>query len=338
MEKSPTCDRKTTMGEYEAVANAIGDSFLNRCWSNDGFLFTIVRDSYTALFGWSEPYPLLVLVLLMLVILPSIFSIGSKSSVMKISRIYSFVRLGAMSILHQIGYSYTFADPVAGLIGQSVPCRWASETDDSSLAMMPSSLMTSSAMFAFAVARFSGVSRWISMPICLAFLTLNVTSIVAVGFNTVFQAVTTVFISYILHFIHVHIPFRLLHFENLFWTLLIICAFMVLVFGRGLSFVEAWSNLWFGLVVIGIDELMLWRHQITRGGFSVIERPGDIYWSGEVMQSESVRLLNSEEEDNFSKNMRNDIYTSIAAFAIFFVCVLLRKVLVPNFFTTVTTG
>ena len=326
------------MSTYNAVASGIGDSFLNRCWSSNYFLGTVMKGSYTAIFGWSEPYPLLILVLLVLIILPSIFSIGSKSSLMKISRLYSFARLGAMSILHQIGYSYTFAQPVADLIEQPNPCVWSSQDDGSTLLMMPSSPMTSAAMFAFAVARFSGVRRVITIPICLFFLGWNVAAIVAVGFNTIFQAVTTIFISYILHFIHIHIPFRFLHFENLVWFALITIVFVYSVLHKGLTLVAAWYDLWFGVVVIFIDELMLYRHQRTRGGFSVIERPGDIYWSGEVTQSESVRLLNSEEEENFSKNMRSDIYTSMAAFAIFFVCVLLRRVLVPDFFSTVTTG
>ena len=320
---------------YDPVSNTNGDSWLNMCLETNKF-FSSVGVAYTAISGWSEPYPLLVLVLIMLIVLPSIFGLGSKSSFMKISRIYNFIRLGTMSILHQIGYSYTFATPLSLFINQGNPCMWGSSFEQGpSLKMFPSPLMTSAAMFSFAVARFSGVRRWISFSIATLFLTLNVILIVASTFNSVFQAVCTIFMSYILHFIHIHIPFKYIHLENVFWCVLIIVCALFCIFHEKMSLTETWFELWFGIVVIIVDEIVLIRYHMTRGGFSSIERPADIYWSVEVPHTESIRLLNSEEEDNFAKNMSSDVQTSTFAFLCFFLCVLLRRVLVPKFFSSV---
>ena len=323
---------------FNAVANANGDSFLNRCWYTNEFFNSILGDSYTAIIGWAEPYPLLILVLILLIFLPSVFSVGSRDSFLKISRVYNFIRLGAISILHQIGYSYTFAVPVSYLISQPVPCVWSSQIGNTQVLMMPSSLITSAAMFAFGIARFSGANQWIAMSICTVFLTVNVLLVVAISFNSIFQAVTTIFMSYILHFLHIHIPFRYVHLENVFWGVVLISVGFYCIYHNHMTFRETWYQLWFGFVVIGIDELMLLRHQKTRGGFSAIERPADIHWSVKVSHTESIRLLNSEEEENFTKNLQSDIRTSIGAFVIFFSCVLIRRVFVPQFFTTVTRG
>jgi hypothetical protein len=89
------------MSEPDAVGNNVGDLFLNKCYETVHF-FDVLSEAHSrlALFGWSESYPLLILLLVLLIILPSIFA--STTSRLKISRIYDVTRLGLMSILHQV--------------------------------------------------------------------------------------------------------------------------------------------------------------------------------------------------------------------------------------------
>jgi hypothetical protein len=85
----------------DLVGNRIGDSFLNRCFETNDVMWNLqlVR---IALFGWTEPYPLLVFVLLLLIILPAMFK--TEHSFLKIIRIYNSTRLGLISVLHQVAY------------------------------------------------------------------------------------------------------------------------------------------------------------------------------------------------------------------------------------------
>jgi hypothetical protein len=94
-----------------AVANNVGDSFLNKCYEKSPFFADLlVGLSLPAVFGWTESYPLIILLLVLLIILPSIFT--RTSSFLKISRIYDTSRLGLISVFHQCCYSYSVATPL----------------------------------------------------------------------------------------------------------------------------------------------------------------------------------------------------------------------------------
>jgi len=64
-----------------------------------------------------------------------------------------------------------------------------------------------------------------------------------------------------------------------------------------------------------------------------MERPKDLQWSMEVHQTETGRLLSSEEEENFYSNIQKDIMTSNIAIIVFYIGLFVRRIISPtNFF------
>jgi hypothetical protein len=90
------------------------------------------------------------------------------------------------------------------------------------------------------------------------------------------------------------------------------------------------------LVLIGIDELIVARHHFTRKGFRTVERPLDISWAVDNTHAETVRLLTSEKEASFATNCLSDMATAVAAFVIAFIGVLIRHIMQPLFFESVS--
>jgi hypothetical protein len=318
--------------ELDPMANAIGDSFLNKCLAGVPF-FDKLSNTITPIFGWTQPYSLMVMTSIVLVVLPLVFRVGSKSSFSKISRIYNFIRLGFLSLFHQIGYSYTLATPMAFIINQGTPCILDSEFDsDPSLTMFPASFIVSGSMFCFGVARYSAIRPLIGLSICSVFLILLSIATIAARLCTIFQAVTSIFLSYVLHAVHLRIPFKFVHIENIILFLFLVCSALVCSFVWQWDFFHVFYEHLFSVMVIVVDEVMLIRHYRTRGGFSAIERPADLYWSIEPSHGETMRLLNSEEEENFIRNLQSDTRTAVFSAVTVFVCVLLRRLSTPAFF------
>lgn len=318
------------------TANAIGDSFLNKCHYNGPF-YGALNLAYTPFFGWTEPYPLLLLLLILLVILPTIFKYSSINTFLKISRLYNITRLSLISLLHQIGYSYTLIMPIAVFIRQPSPCIFDKKIYFSvSDFNFPNSVIMSSAMFIFSVLKFSGTKKLFSIIISMCFLTLSLVLAVASGLSSFFQAFSTVFIAYIVHFIHLLIPFRFIHFENILLSLLVISSliFSISKTNSSADLKDVFFSMWFAFVVLIIDEYILLRHHFTRITFRTIEKPRDLIWKIETQHSETIRLINSEEEESFQRYLKSDVVTSIFAFFVFFIGILMRRLIVPtNFFS-----
>jgi hypothetical protein len=318
------------------VANAIGDSFLNRCFENVSFLKQLNRPVDT-FFGWLQPYPLLILLIIVLMILPSIFHYVSKNAVLKIVRIYNFTRLGVISLFHQGCYSYTIGGPLVLLFAQPTPCVHTDTFDVyTGLYMFPDRLCMSAALFTFSVARYSSVKPLIGIPVTTFILLLFLFSNVFALQSTVFQTLCSISFSYILHFVHVHVPFGYTHIENAIWAVFNGAAIPVAIVHLGLGGQQAFLEVWFSFVLLAIDELFLITYQLTRGGFTVIERPADLSWSVAALHSESVRLLNSEAEAQFVSHIHADTGASVVAFMIFFIGVLIRLIFSNTFFPSVS--
>lgn len=314
-------------------ANAIGDSFLHKCYSEQPF-FRSINGVYTAIFYWTEPYPLFLLILIVLIILPAIFKFCSQGTFLKIYRLYNIIRLGLISLLHQIIYSYTIQTPLSLIIHQSGPCIY-NNTIETSINdfQFPFSACMSACVFLFTVARFSGVSRWKSYLFIIIFLTFLVITVIASGLASLFQTISTIFISYILHFCHLHIHFKWIHIENAIVFIFNFIATFYCYFSLKASIRLITYNMLFPFSFLIIDEFMLLRHQFSRDKFTV-ERPADLTWSIESQHTESIRLLNNEEEENFYKNLNTDILTAVLAFTMFFVAVLVRGTITyTKFFT-----
>ena len=317
------------------AANAIGDSFLNKCYSTDRF-FGALSIAYTPFFGWTEPYPLLLLLLILLIILPTIFKYSSINSFLKISRLYNITRLSLISLLHQIGYSYTLIFPIASFSQQPSPCIYGKKIFDSfGDYSFPNSIIMSSEMFIFSVLKFSGTKKVFSIILSLCFLLLSLVFAVASGLSSIFQAISTVLIAYIVHCIHMITPFKFIHFENIFLFLLVISSLGVLISKskNSTDLKNVFFSMWFSFVVLIIDEYILLRHHFTRGTFRTIEKSGDLIWDIETHHSETIRLINSEEEESFQIYLKSDIITSFFSFIVFFIGILMRRLIVPtNFF------
>jgi hypothetical protein len=312
------------------AGNNNGDSILNRCYERQPFFDALLNgNSRVALFGWMETYPLLVLSLLLLMILPSIFT--RATSLAKIARIYNATRLGLMSIFHQICYSYSVAKPISIMVFQGTPCVHAASFDNrASLLQFPSTILMPGALFAFTLARFIGVTSLLSkLLITLFLLAISVTE-VGIHESSFFQAACAIVLGYVCHFATMRVPFRFLHIENAVLTVVAAAAFGAGI-AHGWTPFKAFSELFFTWIVIGIDEVIVIRHHLTRGGFHTIERPLDISWVVSIAHAESTRLLNNEEED-FPRHCESDMVTSVAAFAAIFVGVLVRRVMAPLVF------
>jgi hypothetical protein len=309
------------------VGNNNGDSFLNRCFEGTPF-FDVLFEARTrvAIFGWVEPYPLLILSLVLLMILPSVFT--HTTSLAKIARIYNATRLGIMSIFHQICYGYSIAKSLNIMVLQATPCVHAFVFDGRiALLQFPSALILSGALFAFTVMRFVGFTSLLSKLLITVFLLAVSLAEVGVHESSFLQAICAVLLGYLLHYVTLRIPFRFVHIENVVLALFALAAW-------GLRVVHGWepfksfSELFFTWVVIAIDEVILFRHHVTRGGFHTIGRPLDISWVVSVAHAESTRLLNNEEGD-FRRHCESDMVTSVAAFVGIFLGVLIRKVMTP---------
>jgi hypothetical protein len=315
----------------DAVGNAIGDSFLNECFEDSPF-FQKLGIARPAIFGWTESYPLLMFNLLLLIVLPTIFT--KQNSPLKLSRIYNLTRLGLMSIFHQICYSYSIAGPLSLMVFQPSPCIHSATFGElHRLLNFPDCVIVAGATFSFALSRFIG---WSSLPAkLLVAACLMIVVLTDMGLNeaTLLQGTAAVLISYVLHFVSLHIPFRFVHIENAILALIVLAGFLA-AHAHGWPWWFSFSETWFWWIVIIIDELILWRHHVTRNGFKTIERPADISWVTEVAHGESIRLLNSEEEANFPRNCRSDLVTSVYAFVGVFVGVLVRMLLQPVFFAS----
>ena len=313
-------------------ANAIGDSFLHKCYIDRPF-FKLIGGVYTAIFYWTEPYPLFLLILIVLIILPAIFKFCSQGTFLKIYRLYNIIRLGLISLLHQVIYSYTVQTPLSLFVHQSGPCIESNSLEVSiNDYQFPFSPCISVCVFLFTVARFSGVTKWKSYLFISIFLTMLVITVIASGLASLFQSVSTIFISYILHFIHIHVHFKWIHIENI-----IVCVFNIIATIYSIHSLKASIRLvtfsmLFPFSFLLIDEFMLSCYQISRDRFTV-ERPADLTWSIESQHTESIRLLNNEEEENFYKNLNTDILTAILSFVIFFIAVLVRGTITTKFFT-----
>lgn len=315
------------------LANAIGDDFLNKCYSNTVFFASIQR-IYTSVFGWTEPYTLFLLIFILLIILPVLFKFCSQGSFLKIHRLYNIIRLGLMSLFHQVAYSYTFSTPFSIFVGQPSPCtQTGSLVAHISDFQYPFSPAISAGVFFFSVMYFSRVNRFKSFLSLLGIFTILVLSVVGTGYCSLFQVVSTIFISYILHFIHLHIKFTWIHIENLIVFAFNICATLYSSFHWHSSLRILIYMFMFPYCILLIDEFMIIRHHFTRGGFSTVERPVDIAWTIEMQHTESIRLLNTAEEDNFEKHLDTDILSSVFSFFFLFFAILIRNLVTSmNFF------
>lgn len=322
------------------VRNAIGDSFLNKCLATTTAAKNL-QGAFVPIFGWTEPYPLLILILIILIVFPSIFKASANKSFLKLSRFYNITRLGLLSLLHQICYSYTFTRSLSTFIHQSSPC---SVNNYFILTIrkcsFPSDFVFSASIFLFAVLRFSGTKSKIiyggTFLLLIPFFVLACLDYDIDPNTSIFQCVCTFFMAYIMHYIHLRIPFKYIHVENAFWFLITTIA---VIYWRYCEYnsVDNWKDIlfrmWFSYVTTIVDEFLFIRHQYTRKGFTAIERPADVKWVTPAHCAESMRLLNSDEEESFYPNVRNDIITAFVAFCMFYIGVLFRNLLnVEGFF------
>jgi hypothetical protein len=313
--------------------NAIGDSFLNKCFETISLFDTLYRArSRSSLFGWSEPFPLVVSDLLLLIILPSIFAIPTIR--LKVSRLYNSTRLGLMVVLHQICYSYSIAMPLKLIIFQGTPCIHSTTFGRvQHVLQFPSSILFSGASFFFSVAKLSGYTSLQSKLLITVILFLIALTEVAASQGSVLQTTSAIFFAYIFHFIGFRVPFRLCHIENTILTLFVLAG-MLAAIAHGWKAMQAFSEMWFSWVVIGIDELILARYHFTREGFKTVERPFDLSWGVDDRQTQTLQLLNSEDEVDFPEHCRSDLITSVIAFVVLFIGMVIRTIMEPLFFLT----
>ncbi|EAY12847.1 hypothetical protein TVAG_222010 [Trichomonas vaginalis G3] len=307
-------------------SNGISDSIWNRCLLGNDFIYKF-GFFFTPIFGWSEPYPMAILSLVLLIILPTIFRIGQFQ---KASRLYSISRLSILSIFHQISYAYTLIKPMATVIGCNSPCYLYS-TQFKLEYSLPSMLVSSAAFFLYTVTKLSGLSMKFLIPVW--FISLSVLGLfaIAAGFTSVFQFIFTVCFTYIVHMWHQYLPFRYIHYENL--VLFIFCLVVFIYYGIKYGLRLVIFQLMFSIFLPIIDEVILIRHHLTRGDFSMIERPLDINFKNDSLNVETIRLLNSEEEEVFYRNIREDMLTSVFCFFIFLIPMFIRSSYMPdNFF------
>jgi hypothetical protein len=143
----------------DSVCDAIGDPFLNECYKDNTF-FQSLGVARPAIFGWTESYPLLILTLLLLIVLPTIFT--KRNSPLKLSRIYNATRLGLLSILHHVCYSYSIAFPLSLMVFRPTPCIHSATFGGlHRLLNFPDAVIVAGAAFSFALSRFIG---WSSLP------------------------------------------------------------------------------------------------------------------------------------------------------------------------------
>ena len=307
--------------------NSIGDSFWNACFSQYKF-FQTFQLSYHPILGWSEPFPLLFLLLVLLIVLPAIFKVGT---FLKVSRLYNITRLGLLSLFHQICYSYTIGQPLSLIIRQPRPCNTIELSNSSLEYGFPSTIAMSASLLLFTVSQFTGISFKYSLIIWFSFLIILTILSLADMFNSIFQSISSFFISYLLHYWHKNLPFKFIHYENLFLFLFL----LIITIGYKLnnySLPQIVFSLLFSYIVLIIDELLLFRHHFSRKGFLSIECSKDLKWTIETEHVESIRLLNTEEEESFSENVKTDLITSFLAFCVFYFGVLLRRIVAPDDF------
>jgi hypothetical protein len=284
------------------------------------------------LFGWTEPYPLLVFVLLLLIILPAIFK--TQHTFLKITRIYNSTRLGLISILHQVVYVYTLAHALELFVSQGSACIHASTFYEfTNFFAFPQSTIMSTAFLGFSVIRFTSLPRAVALPVFAAVLGFVLFTELCQTLTTALQGIVSICLGYIVHFAHVHIPFRLVHIENAVTALLCATAGLLTAQDPAWGYRAAFADLGFPAVLLAIDEIVLARHHLTRGGFTTIERPADINWAAERDHAETIRLLSSEEETNMERNVGSDFVTSVFAFIAIFIGVTVRKSHDPAFFS-----
>jgi hypothetical protein len=315
-----------------SVASATGDSFLNSCFRRSGFLRALERTSIP-IFSWAHPYPLLVLELLVLVILPTIFSYAARTSTLKITRIYSFTRLSLLSIFHQTAYAYTFGTPMLLIIAQPAPCVHASTFGSAAtLFQMPDTEAMASALFLFSVARYCGLAPQVRFAACALVLFVYLVMRAALQASSVFQMACGVLLAYVLFSVNLRVPFRCVHAENALWAAFNAAGAAAAVAGLGWTWRRTLLETWFSVVLIAIDEVFLSLYSASRGGFQAVERPADLTWSAATPVTAAGRLLTSELEGPFERYLHSDVRASVAAFLIFFGGVLIRRVLNPAFF------
>jgi len=311
----------------DILQNAVGDSFWNTCFAKYKF-FRVIAHSFTPIFGWSEPFPLVLLNLVLLIVLPAIFKVGS---FLKVSRLYNMTRLGLLSLFHQICYSYTIGKILTLIFRQPRPCDQVLDINTSLDFAFPSPIILSASLLMFTVAQFTGISLFRSIIIWFAVLFFLTLLALADQMVSIFQAVSTFFFGYVLHSWHVNLPFKYIHYENA--CLLILSIFVTFKYANmSYTIPQIIFAVWFSYVTLIIDELLILRHHMSRRGFPAIERPKDLKWTIETEHVESIRLLNSEEEETFTQNVKSDLSTSFISFCVFYVGVLLRRVVSPEDF------
>jgi hypothetical protein len=241
------------------------------------------------------------------------------ASLLKISRIYNSTRLGLISLFHQVCYSYSVGSPIGLIVFQGPPCIHESSFGSfQRLLPFPSVGMFAGILFTFSMAHFSGITSFLSKLIIIALFFVIAITEVGLQEASFFQDICAILIGYILHFVSLRIPFRWMHGENIILTVFVLVGLIAGIM-HGWTVMQSFSEMWFSFVVIGIDEL-------------IIERPLDINWVVESSNAETIRLLDSEDEAKFQGRCRSDMITSVVAFSLAFVGVLIRFVLEPTFF------
>ena len=138
---------------------------------------------------------------------------------------------------------------------------------------------------------------------------------VGIGTYSVYQTLATFFVSYLLHFWINHTKFKNYHIINL--ISFVISLVMSIVFRR---FTHMTQRLSFGMILFVLQEFLLARYDIGRGGFAGSQKPIDVFADLSSKREDYTSELNKDDVImQFSDNIKNDLVDSIVAFTVYIV-------------------
>lgn len=309
----------------------IGDSFWNACYELKGYRDT-VGNAVSLILRWTEPFIIIELCIVILIILPLIFKTRSNESYVKISRLYNVSRLSILTLFHRILYIYLIIIPLAYLIGKPPACGDSDRPltlNFYRLYSMPSPKLSSLLLILFYIGSLINISHPWGNPLVHLVAIFFVINFIFSGDLTVSQSVFTFSLVYILNFYSQRVRLYVLHFENSIFLILIIILFAlkgsIFLPGKSDSNLDFTGRLITAISLLVIDEYMLIRYQSTRYGYASVGRPIDLgLETGSNEEGKYFSVLSSEEEIAFSRNLTNDIIDSFVATLIFLIGIYIR--------------
>lgn len=316
--------------------STINDNILNKCLVIKDA--EIIRTLTSSLFKIIYPWPLLTTLLILIVILPMVFSGTSHSLQEKALRIYNVSRFTLLSMFHRFSYCYTLCTGLSLFIKQSAPCVCA-EFSDTLQQNMPYIYSYASASMGLILIHFSSFIPIVMLSLGIFIIIVPSILYILCGWSSIAQALVSVLLACILGFISNRTSNKLMLIEDCcFLVFNVVCVFYIF-YGKDPEYIEEWrrvkilQNFINAGIALFVELFLVIRFLIDNNWayFTIEKGSMMVYDQGMALRSS---LFTNEQAQEFSRRMRKDTIDGLIAFFIMIGFNVLRYVVRNYYYTT----